>query len=256
MSGDLMGYKAAETPDFPRIWPSLFWILLYFILQIVFTVIVAVIAAIMDPALLAAFRNPAGVDQNLLAGPLIWGILATASLMSFLLIRIIKRRDPTDSLGLSRDNRVPLGETVQIAVALLLGVYLFNFVYTTYIFPGVEMQDGIEDLIRGYMGTPLGLIVGVAAVAIAVPIVEELLFRGLLQNALAKHVSPMIAIIIAAALFSVVHLQPYAIPPLFLMGIAFGYIYWKTGSLRTNIALHMLNNGAAVAATLLTTPAT
>ncbi len=248
--------KRAETNvDFPRIWPSLAWIFAYFILQIVFTVVATIIAAMLDPTLLAALRNPAGFDQSLLAGPLIWGILATAALMSLMLIRSIRKRDPADSLGLTRDNRVPLDETIKIAVVLLIGVYLFNYVYTTYIFPGVEMQDGIEDLIRSFLASPGGILVGFLTVAVAVPIAEELLFRGFLQNALAKHVPPLVAIAIAAALFSVVHLQPYAVPPLFLMGFAFGYIYWKTGSLRTNIALHMLNNGAAILATILTAPA-
>jgi uncharacterized protein len=43
-----------------------------------------------------------------------------------------------------------------------------------------------------------------------------------------------------------VHLQPYAIPGLMSLSIAFGYLYHRTGSLRTNIILHMANNAFAL----------
>jgi membrane protease YdiL (CAAX protease family) len=73
-------------------------------------------------------------------------------------------------------------------------------------------------------------------------VVEELLFRGFLQNALAKYVPIWGAIFLSSFLFALVHGQPYAIPGLMSLSIAFGYLYHRTGSLRTNIILHMANN--------------
>jgi membrane protease YdiL (CAAX protease family) len=76
-----------------------------------------------------------------------------------------------------------------------------------------------------------------------------LLFRGLLQNALAKYVPVWGAILLSSFLFALVHLQPYAIPGLMSLSIAFGYLYHRTGSLRTNIILHMANNVLALVLT-------
>jgi membrane protease YdiL (CAAX protease family) len=141
-------------------------------------------------------------------------------------------------------NALPLG------LFLMAVVTFFNWAYSTFIFPDIEMQAGIAELIQGMATNPVNLIVGVITIACVVPVVEELLFRGLLQNALMKRLPPLAAIAVAAFLFSIVHMQPYAIPPLFALGFAFGYLYWKTGSLKTNIGLHMLNNAAATALTL------
>ncbi len=79
------------------------------------------------------------------------------------------------------------------------------------------------------------------------PLTEELLFRGLLQKSLANRMPQYAAILIAAAIFGAIHLDFYAFPALFVMGAVFGYLYYRTGSLRVNILLHMLNNGAALA---------
>nr|WP_246156203.1 CPBP family intramembrane glutamic endopeptidase [Sphingorhabdus profundilacus] len=94
--------------------------------------------------------------------------------------------------------------------------------------------------------TPVNIIAGFFAFAIAAPLVEELLFRGFLQNALTRFVPVWAAILLSSFAFALVHLQPYAIPGLMSLSIAFGYLYHRTGSLRTNILLHILNNTAAL----------
>jgi len=53
-------------------------------------------------------------------------------------------------------------------------------------------------------------------------------------------------ILLSSFLFAVVHMQLYAIPGLMSLSIAFGYLYHRTGSLRTNIILHMANNAFAL----------
>jgi membrane protease YdiL (CAAX protease family) len=109
------------------------------------------------------------------------------------------------------------------------------------------MQEEMAKILASIPRTPLNIAAIFFAIAIAAPIVEELLFRGMLQNAIAKYVPFWAAILLSSFLFAVVHMQLYAIPGLMSLSIAFGYLYHRTGSLRTNIILHMANNAFALA---------
>jgi membrane protease YdiL (CAAX protease family) len=94
-----------------------------------------------------------------------------------------------------------------------------------------------------------GIRVGIALSAVLIaPIVEEFLFRGLLQTALQQSgfiQSRWRVILLTAALFSVVHAGGViwqAMPGLFVLAIALGWLYERTGSLWPGIALHMTFN--------------
>lgn len=94
-------------------------------------------------------------------------------------------------------------------------------------------------------GTLLGrLAVAVAAVAIA-PLVEELVFRGLLQRTLERRWGTGWGIGVAAALFALAHGIPSAFPLYLLLGVAFGFAVWVSGSIWAGVALHAANNALA-----------
>ena len=46
--------------------------------------------------------------------------------------------------------------------------------------------------------------------------------------------------------FAVLHLNPWQAVPAFLLGCLFGYVYYKTGSLKLTMLMHCVNNSAAV----------
>jgi len=146
------------------------------------------------------------------------------------------------ALGLHDFGKVPLHKASGLAILLVAAAMAFNFVYATYVIPGVDMQADMAKILASIERTPLNMAAMFFAIAIAAPVVEELLFRGFLQNALAKYVPIWGSILLSSFLFALVHGQPYAIPGLMSLSIAFGYLYHCTGSLRTNILLHMANN--------------
>jgi membrane protease YdiL (CAAX protease family) len=80
--------------------------------------------------------------------------------------------------------------------------------------------------------------VGFVAIAIVTPISEELLFRGLIQPKLEQLVSSNEALVVQAAIFSALHLSPVILLTHFVMGLAFGWIRRKTGSLYPSMLLH------------------
>lgn len=90
------------------------------------------------------------------------------------------------------------------------------------------------------MGNPLGVI----SVVILAPIVEELVFRGAIMGHLLKTgKSPVFAILVSSLVFGIVHGNLEQAPFAFILGLALGWVYYRTGSLLPSICMHFVNNG-------------
>jgi uncharacterized protein len=99
-------------------------------------------------------------------------------------------------------------------------------------------QRTVKDLILNLI-----CIAGLAAVG------EELLLRGMAQRLLIKMFkSPWAGIIIAAAVFSAMHMQFYGFLPRFVLGIFLGVAYWYSGSLWVPILAHFVYDGLLIVA--------
>jgi membrane protease YdiL (CAAX protease family) len=76
---------------------------------------------------------------------------------------------------------------------------------------------------------------------VAAPLVEEVLFRGLLFQGLARSVAPWLAALWSASLFTMLH--PMAgWPPVFLLGLATAAIFRRTRFLPAAMAVHAVYN--------------
>ena len=88
----------------------------------------------------------------------------------------------------------------------------------------------------------------IAAVVILVPILEELIYRGMLQSGTRKLTgSSWAAAILASSLFTLVHLGAFTdnaqLIPLFALSVAMGIAYERTRSIGVPIVMHMAFNG-------------
>ncbi len=85
-----------------------------------------------------------------------------------------------------------------------------------------------------------------ALVLLAAPVYEEILYRGILQQAMVgAGIARWPAILTISFLFAFVHLGAvplHALPPLFVLSIGFGWIYEKTGRLSASIMMHAAFN--------------
>lgn len=100
-----------------------------------------------------------------------------------------------------------------------------------------------------YMTTPFHLILTVIIAGVLPAIGEELIFRGALQKLIHKVSGNIhIAVIIAAILFSMMHVQFYGFFPRMLMGILFGYLFYWSRSLWVPIFAHFVFNTTQVLA--------
>lgn len=219
-----------ESPNYPGLWPAAGFILLYFVLQAVCTGLI-----------MAATGT-----RSAMPVVIIFGLVAAAIIQLFLMWLYLREPGRMAILGLNSFGKIPLRQATALAFVVIMAAMAFNYIYATYVIPGVGMQEEMAKILAAIPRTPVNIAAIFFAIAIAAPIVEELLFRGMLQNAVAKYVPFWAAILLSSFLFAVVHMQLYAIPGLMSLSIAFGYLYHRTGSLRTNIILHMANNAFAL----------
>ncbi|WP_397605339.1 lysostaphin resistance A-like protein [Sphingorhabdus sp.] len=225
----------SARPFYPGLLPTIGFIISYFALQ-------GVCTAIIIAATQGDVTTPAPMS-------IISGLVVSAVAQLMLMWLYLRKDGRAEALGLYDFGRMPLHKATGLAISLVIAAMAFNFVYANYVIPGVGMQDNVAKMLAGIKPTPLNMAVMFFAMTIAAPVVEELLFRGLLQNALAKYMPVWGAILLSSFLFALVHLQLYAIPALMSLSIAFGYLYHRTGSLRTNIILHIANNVFALVMT-------
>ena len=85
-------------------------------------------------------------------------------------------------------------------------------------------------------------------VAVVPAIVEELLFRGLIQKIFERLMSPVVSAVLAGTIFGLFHVNPFEIVPLVGLGVFFGLLRYRSQSLLVPITAHFFNNLMAVLA--------
>ena len=83
-------------------------------------------------------------------------------------------------------------------------------------------------------------------VVVIAAITEELLFRGFIQRIFQRNMNGALAVILASLLFSLSHFNPPLIPAIAALGILYGYIFYRTGTLWYSIGGHAIYNLATL----------
>lgn len=91
------------------------------------------------------------------------------------------------------------------------------------------------------------LLAAMACMGITAAVVEEPMFRGIVQRGLAARLPKWPALLLTAAIFALCHFQHQGLPTLFAVGLCLGWLTWQTGSLWPSVAMHLTYNMSAVA---------
>ncbi len=94
------------------------------------------------------------------------------------------------------------------------------------------------------------LIFVTVVVAIVPAFTEEILFRGLVQRNFELGFKGIWGIIVTGVIFGLFHFNPFSLVPLAILGIFFGYVVYRSGSIVNAILGHFLNNALAIAAVI------
>ena len=129
---------------------------------------------------------------------------------------------------------------VIVSIATLATAFMTDSL--TKILP--DPPQWFEDAMKGIMDAPVWITL--LSVSIFAPLFEEWLCRGLVLRGLLTRMSPGAAIAISAAFFAILHMNPWQAVPAFILGALFGYVYYKTGSLKLTMLMHCVNNTSAV----------
>lgn len=105
----------------------------------------------------------------------------------------------------------------------------------------------LERLDRSLRETTTGWFVAFAILAtVAAPLCEELFFRGYLQPKLVRRLGAAAGIGVTALLFGLAHLDPLHSTLTTALGLGFGWVAHRTGSIVPSVAAHAVNNAVSV----------
>lgn len=138
--------------------------------------------------------------------------------------------------------------SVGLVVAFLVGLRLFSIGWTLFTEEIGWRLAGANDVLNIFGKTNFGLVVTILLVVVLAPVVEELVFRGLLQRWLALRLPAWGAIALTSVLFALYHLSFWAAPLNLALGASAGYLAHRCKTLYPAIALHVLYNATLVMA--------
>lgn len=113
---------------------------------------------------------------------------------------------------------------------------------------GSDAPMEIQEIVTEMTETQGLLMASLAVAGLLGPLIEELVFRGLLFGALRRYVTFWPAALVSAVLFGAAHVEPAHAIQAGLLGLVLAWLYERSFSLWVPIAAHMVNNLAAVIA--------
>jgi membrane protease YdiL (CAAX protease family) len=131
-----------------------------------------------------------------------------------------------------------------------------SFILFTAVWLTALGQTDQEDTIAQDLGADSSTTAAIAIVflvAVGAPIVEELLFRGVMFGGLRQRLPVLPAAGVTGVLFGAVHVggSPIAfLLPLAMLGFGLCLLYHRTGSLYPPMAVHAVNNSVAIVGAL------
>lgn len=128
-----------------------------------------------------------------------------------------------------------------LLIAATLATSVNNILCMT---PLVEMSKGFEEANEAFYSS--SLVIEIIGSAILTPILEELVFRGIIYRKIRIVCNAQITIIISAVIFSVIHFNIVQCIYALVLGVALGIIVEKTGHLYFSILAHFVANLLAV----------
>jgi len=153
--------------------------------------------------------------------------------------------------GFSREEDLRLGEVSPLALGLALVMTLAALPPSSLLAElSLRLHPADPTWIRFYADnlkdTPAQMALAALGGVVLAPLVEEILFRGLLQRLVSRAWGPWAGIVVSALVFGLVHGEPWFLFGLIAVGLVLGFLYEATGSLIACWAAHALHNAVSL----------
>ena len=151
----------------------------------------------------------------------------------------------------SRESGIPVKWKVKLPgirlVFFLILLTISGFIVTR---PLINPKDFLNNLMDGKLeiavfklyNLNLDLVIRFICIALIVPIFEEIFWRKQIFGLLLKKYSPVVSIVLSSFLFACGHGRLNDIGLLFIWGLLFCIVYYKTNSIEASILIHSLTN--------------
>jgi len=113
---------------------------------------------------------------------------------------------------------------------------------------GIEVTGRDIDPSKLFPSGAFGIAMTVLVAGVLAPVAEEIVFRGVLLSALDRRWGTGFAIVMSSAIFSLLHVTPFAVPPIFVFALLLGWLFVRTRSLTVCIVAHASFNLTGLAA--------
>ena len=206
-------------------------VIYYFLYQVLFTAIVTL------PTIWTQLMNNGGntesftgVETTLNATALGMVLSGIAMIWHLIHFKYVK-------FNLKSFSEVP-GKTIGLSIPFIVAGMIFVNLCSEFL----NLPDHLQDTFLGMSRNVFGIL----SITVMAALVEELLFRGAIQgHLLRKGMKASHAILVSSAIFGIIHMNPIQIPFAFAIGLIFGWLYYRTGSLVPGIIGHFINNTIA-----------
>jgi membrane protease YdiL (CAAX protease family) len=201
--------------------------------------------------LATAVAASSGFSDLNTAGPGWLFLVATAGWVPLIVVVVVLGRkfgtgDLARDFGLEFRWRDLLGVPVGVLTQLALLPALYWPLRSAW--PGAFSQHKIEQRARDLTdhATGAGRVLLALVVVLGAPLVEELVYRGLLQGAFTRTWNRWAGVVMVAVWFAIVHFQPVETPGLFLVGLILGLCALRTRRLGMSVFAHMAFNATGL----------
>lgn len=138
---------------------------------------------------------------------------------------------------------------VVFAFTLSIGCRILTGVYMLWAEDVEALNDAIESAQSSFdvaTMTGLEILALMISVYFAAPVIEEILFRGIVIKELSECMPPFLAIILQGVFFSIAHFNLAQLLFTVVIGIILGVVYHKTKNLVITMLVHMFFNCSSI----------
>lgn len=160
--------------------------------------------------------------------------------ISFALVAIVAAGSGTPRQFGFRSAPVPQFLTAAVAAGAAVAAAWLWLLALRALFPELALDE------TAAMTRRLGVATMLFVVAFGPAVLEEVVFRGLLQGRLMALLGARVGLVVTAATFAICHAQPAVLPIHFGLGLALGWLRERSGSLLPGMLMHFGYNAAIV----------
>ena len=140
-----------------------------------------------------------------------------------------------------QENKLSAKRFIKYVLISMFVMYVGNYLSTIVLTYIESLFNIVPENALNTMMSNTDIVLSVAFVGIIGPIIEELMFRKLLIDRLTPY-GDLIAIIVPSLIFGLFHGNLYQFFYAFFLGMAFSYIYLRSGKIIYSISIHMFIN--------------